>query len=172
MQGQLLSILKTAFDWSEAEKTGHILPCEGVDEDYDVPNRTMREIEIELKKHLGMQQTLFGSDMINYVTVGKEHYQIEIPESMLAKVPQEDEAHSPYLYAKELGHPVLSSQSGSGCFVPNDVNIGGHRNACFMLLTGPNMDGKSTLLRQVCLAVILATVEYLFQMLRTRILNF
>jgi hypothetical protein len=25
---------------------------------------------------------------------------------MLAKVPQEDEAHSPYLYAKELGHPV------------------------------------------------------------------
>jgi DNA mismatch repair protein MSH6 len=91
---------------------------------------------------------------------------------MLAKVPQEDEAHSPYLYAKELGHPVLSSQSGSGCFVPNDVNIGGHRNACFMLLTGPNMGGKSTLLRQVCLAVILATVEYLFQMLRTRILNF
>ena len=106
MQGQLLSILKTAFDWSEAEKTGHILPCEGVDEDYDVANRTMREIEIELEKHLGMQQTLFGSDMINYVTVGKEHYQIEIPESMLAKVPQEDEAHSPYLHAKELGHPV------------------------------------------------------------------
>lgn len=46
-----------------------------------------------------------------------------------------DEAHSPYLHAKELGHPVLSSQRGSGCFVPNDVNIGGHRNACFMLLT-------------------------------------
>ena len=53
-----------------------------------------------------------------------------------------DEAHSPYLHAKELGHPVLSSQSGSGCFVPNDVNIGGHINACFMLLTGPNMGGK------------------------------
>jgi DNA mismatch repair protein MSH6 len=43
---------ETAFDWSEAEKTGHILPCEGVDEDYDVANRTVREIEIELEKHL------------------------------------------------------------------------------------------------------------------------
>lgn len=63
----------------------------------------------------------------------------------------------PCLSAKSLGHPVLRSDSlGKGSFVPNDVTIGGSGNPSFILLTGPNMGGKSTLLRQVCLAVILA----------------
>lgn len=65
----------------------------------------------------------------------------------------------PYLNAKSLGHPLLRSDSlGKGAFVPNDVTLGGSGNASFILLTGPNMGGKSTLLRQVCLAVILAQV--------------
>ncbi|XP_065860345.1 DNA mismatch repair protein MSH6 [Euphorbia lathyris] len=65
----------------------------------------------------------------------------------------------PYLSAKNLGHPVLSSDSlGKGAFVPNDINIGGSSGSSFLLLTGPNMGGKSTLLRQVCLAVILAQI--------------
>ncbi|KAK7259232.1 hypothetical protein RIF29_24833 [Crotalaria pallida] len=66
---------------------------------------------------------------------------------------------TPCLSAKSLGHPVLRSDSlGKGDFVPNDITIGGPDNASFILLTGPNMGGKSTLLRQVCLAVILAQV--------------
>lgn len=65
----------------------------------------------------------------------------------------------PCFSAKSLGHPVLRSDSlGKGAFVPNDITIGGPGNASFILLTGPNMGGKSTLLRQVCLAVILAQV--------------
>ncbi|XP_057966669.1 DNA mismatch repair protein MSH6 isoform X2 [Malania oleifera] len=65
----------------------------------------------------------------------------------------------PYCSAKSLGHPILRSDSlGKGTFVPNDITIGGSGNASFILLTGPNMGGKSTLLRQVCLAVILAQV--------------
>lgn len=71
-----------------------------------------------------------------------------------------DSSKEPYLSAKGLGHPILKSDSlGKGTFVPNDVNIGGSANASFILLTGPNMGGKSTLLRQVCLAVILAQVD-------------
>ncbi|KAJ6972861.1 DNA mismatch repair protein MSH6 [Populus alba] len=65
----------------------------------------------------------------------------------------------PCLSAKKLGHPVLRSDSlGKGAFVPNDISIGGSGCASFILLTGPNMGGKSTLLRQVCLAVILAQI--------------
>ncbi|CAL0311136.1 unnamed protein product [Lupinus luteus] len=66
---------------------------------------------------------------------------------------------APYLSAESLGHPVLRRDSlGNGDFVHNDINIGGPDHASFILLTGPNMGGKSTLLRQVCLAVILAQV--------------
>ncbi|XP_022757900.1 DNA mismatch repair protein MSH6 isoform X2 [Durio zibethinus] len=65
----------------------------------------------------------------------------------------------PCFSAKGLGHPILRSDSlGKGAFVPNDITIGGSGHASFLLLTGPNMGGKSTLLRQVCLAVILAQV--------------
>ncbi|KAJ8900413.1 hypothetical protein K2173_025190 [Erythroxylum novogranatense] len=65
----------------------------------------------------------------------------------------------PLLSAKCLGHPVLKSDSlNKGAFVPNDINIGGSGCASFILLTGPNIYGKSTLIRQVCLAVILAQV--------------
>lgn len=72
-----------------------------------------------------------------------------------------DSSKEPCLSAKGLGHPILRSDSlGKGTFVPNDVNIGGSANASFILLTGPNMGGKSTLLRQVCLAVILAQVDF------------
>ncbi|KAL2345471.1 hypothetical protein Fmac_006756 [Flemingia macrophylla] len=66
---------------------------------------------------------------------------------------------APYLNAKSLGHPVLRSDTlGKSAFVPNDITIGGSDHASFILLTGPNMGGKSTLLRQVCLTVILAQV--------------
>lgn len=69
----------------------------------------------------------------------------------------------PCFTAKNLGHPVLGRDSlGKGTFVPNDITIGGADHACFILLTGPNMGGKSTLLRQVCLAVILAQVRFFF----------
>jgi ABC-type iron transport system FetAB ATPase subunit len=36
--------------------------------------------------------------------------------------------------------------------------MGGPGNASFIVLTGPNMGGKSTLLRQVCFTIILAQV--------------
>lgn len=66
----------------------------------------------------------------------------------------------PFLSAKSLGHPVISSDTlGEGTFVTNDVTLGGSGQSSFILLSGPNMGGKSTLLRQVCLAVILAQVS-------------
>ncbi|KAL3572324.1 hypothetical protein D5086_026228 [Populus alba] len=52
---------------------------------------------------------------------------------------------------------VRSDSLGKGAFVPNDISIGGAWCASFILLTGPNMGGKSTL-RQVCLAVILTQI--------------
>jgi DNA mismatch repair protein MSH6 len=60
--------------------------------------------------------------------------------------------------AKQLRHPAGVGGAGCGSFVPNDIEIGGGAPG-FLLLTGPNMGGKSTLLRQVCLAAVLAQVR-------------
>ena len=65
-----------------------------------------------------------------------------------------------YLRAANLRHPAadaLVAAGGAASFVPNDVSLGG-KAPPFVLLTGPNMGGKSTLLRQVCLAALAAHV--------------
>ncbi len=51
-------------------------------------------------------------------------------------------------------HPVVERQLDGGRFVPNDCVLGA--GADVMILTGPNMGGKSTYLRQVALIVLLA----------------
>jgi DNA mismatch repair protein MutS len=54
-------------------------------------------------------------------------------------------------------HPVLDVSMPPGRFVPNDVRLGGGAGR-FLLITGPNMAGKSTYIRQVALIVILAQI--------------
>ena len=51
-------------------------------------------------------------------------------------------------------HPVVERRLEAGAFVPNDVRLGD--GADVVLLTGPNMGGKSTYLRQTALIVLLA----------------
>ncbi|XP_076896229.1 DNA mismatch repair protein MSH6-like isoform X1 [Bidens hawaiensis] len=244
-----LKHFKNAFDWMEAKSTGRIIPRDGVDDEYDTACRAVTDIEFSLKKHLKEQRQLIGDSSIDYVTVGKDSYLLEIPESLSGSLPSDYERQSskkgvsrywtpaikkyikelseaesekesklksimqrligrfcehhvswrqlvstaaeldvliamavasdiyegptcrplivdpsvenesPFLVANNLGHPVLRNDTlGDGTFVPNDVSIGGSNKARFILLTGPNMGGKSTLLRQVCLAVILAQV--------------
>jgi DNA mismatch repair protein MutS len=52
-------------------------------------------------------------------------------------------------------HPVVEQMSAAGQFVPNDVLMDADQKRLW-LITGPNMAGKSTLMRQVALIVILA----------------
>jgi DNA mismatch repair protein MutS len=53
-------------------------------------------------------------------------------------------------------HPVMEALLGSS-FVPNDLRLG-VGSSRFVLLTGPNMGGKSTYLRQSALLVVLAQI--------------
>ncbi|KAF6156960.1 hypothetical protein GIB67_039721 [Kingdonia uniflora] len=238
---------KDAFDWVEADQSGRIIPHEGVDNEYDSACKTVMDVESSFAGHLKEQHKVLGDSSITYVTVGKDLYLLEVPESLQGCVPRDYELRSskkgffrywtpqikellgelsqaeaekesklksilqrliglfckhhykwrelvstvaeldvlislaaasdyyegptcrptitgsqcinevPCLSAKNLGHPVLRSDFlGRGTFVSNNITIGGSGNASFILLTGPNMGGKSTLLRQVCMAVILA----------------
>jgi len=61
---------------------------------------------------------------------------------------------------KASRHPVIEKKAGFNSFVPNDCSLEGglkkdSKNQIF-ILTGPNMAGKSTYMRQVALCVILA----------------
>ncbi len=52
-------------------------------------------------------------------------------------------------------HPTVEAAMAAGEFVPNDIRLDADDDQV-MILTGPNMAGKSTFLRQVALIVILA----------------
>ncbi|EPS69161.1 hypothetical protein M569_05605, partial [Genlisea aurea] len=244
----ILTRFKDAFDWDEANNLGRVIPREGVDVEYDASCQRLKDINSDLAKHLKEQRKILGDSSISYVTIGKDVYLLEVPESLSQSIPKEYELRSskkgffrywtpkirdlvgelsrvesdkdsklkgilrklvrefceshikwrqmvatvaeldvlislsiageyyegkacrpvvqeqvaeavPHVSALSLGHPILRNDTlREGSFVTNDVTLGGSDHAGFMLLTGPNMGGKSTLLRQVCLAVILAQI--------------
>lgn len=54
-------------------------------------------------------------------------------------------------------HPIVERSVGAEGFIPNDCRLGG-AGAQALLITGPNMAGKSTYLRQVALITLLAQI--------------
>ncbi len=83
--------------------------------------------------------------------------------SALAEVAHRDDWVRPLiddsleLVLDDARHPVVERLAAAGRFVPNDVSLGvGDDRPRLWLVTGPNMAGKSTLMRQTAIAVILA----------------
>jgi DNA mismatch repair protein MutS len=63
----------------------------------------------------------------------------------------------PCIEIEQGRHPVVEACLPSGAFVPNDLNLGSGK-PCFALITGPNMAGKSTVLRQTALIALMAHI--------------
>ncbi len=61
----------------------------------------------------------------------------------------------PVLEIREGRHPVLDIVQPHGSFVPNDV-FANESTGSILLITGPNMAGKSTYIRQVALITLMA----------------
>ena len=77
----------------------------------------------------------------------------EVAESQHFTRPRVDKGSA--LVIRDGRHPVVEVMMGRGAFVPNDAILDPASNQ-ILLLTGPNMAGKSTYMRQVALIVILA----------------
>ncbi|CAM6117172.1 unnamed protein product [Calypogeia fissa] len=236
----VIDYFETAFDGEEAERTGRIVPHEGVDSSFDEAESAVKTATQELADYLVEQRKKFGNSS-ELCDSRKEQYQMEIPEKFHAKVPSSYEVKSSRkgyrrywtpdikellldlaageqqrelalrgilqglvkrfcedypnwlalvksvaevdvlislseaghsastcrptfvkdsrkIVAEGIRHPIACiNLAGGGSFVPNDVALGGD-GPPFMLLTGPNMGGKSTLIRQVCLAVVSAQI--------------
>ena len=58
---------------------------------------------------------------------------------------------------EEGRHPIIERNLGSESFVPNNTKMG-YDDSHIMVITGPNMSGKSTYLRQVALITLLAQI--------------
>ena len=58
---------------------------------------------------------------------------------------------------KDGRHPVIEKMLGSGEFIPNDTYLDENLNR-LSIITGPNMAGKSTYMRQVALITLMAQV--------------
>ncbi len=70
--------------------------------------------------------------------------------------PQMNDGHS--LLLKDCRHPVIEYQLPQGeSYIPNTISLNKDEQR-IIILTGPNMSGKSAILRQTALAVILAQI--------------
>ena len=68
-------------------------------------------------------------------------------------MPQVDSSDS--ITITEGRHPVVEKMLSGAPFVPNDTHMDGGEDLC-AIITGPNMAGKSTYMRQVALIVLMA----------------
>ncbi len=78
------------------------------------------------------------------------------------------------LTLEDARHPVVEKLAAAGRFVPNDVTLDAAQDPKaprprLLLVTGPNMAGKSTLMRQTALAVILGQMGAFVPARRARI---
>lgn len=58
---------------------------------------------------------------------------------------------------KDGRHPLVERILSSNLFVPNDISLN-HNNCEIMIITAPNMAGKSTYMRQVALITLMAQI--------------
>ena len=63
----------------------------------------------------------------------------------------------PAIQIKEGRHPVVERVLGTGGYVPNDLSLS-NDDARVVVLTGPNMAGKSTYIRQVAIITLMAQI--------------
>ncbi|CAM9356008.1 unnamed protein product, partial [Discosporangium mesarthrocarpum] len=251
----VISFFRKAFDAKQAKQDGVIKPKAGVDPVFDKAKEHIKGIEMDLHRHLTQQQKQLRCTEINYCKSGKDRYQLEVPDHILAKHGQprdyeirskkkgwkrfwtpfikdkllelaeaeqqlgdaqrdqmrrlfakfdehselwaaavrslahldallslmevssqpgfsrphlyDDVGVSPFIRLKDARHPCLANTYQGGECIPNNCALGKAPQdlidaspdaPSMLLLTGPNMGGKSTLLRQTCLVAILAQV--------------
>ncbi len=79
----------------------------------------------------------------------------QVAEDMNYCMPQVD--NSGIIDIKQGRHPVIEKMLGEGMFVENDTYLDKEENR-LSIITGPNMAGKSTYMRQVALITLMAQV--------------
>ncbi|MBP1968025.1 DNA mismatch repair protein MutS [Virgibacillus natechei] len=107
------------------------------------------EIREQIKEDIPRLQYL--ADMVSTIDVLQAF--ATVSEANNYKRPQFGKNH---LTITSGRHPVIEQVMKEGSFVPNDISLNDNKN--ILLITGPNMSGKSTYMRQLALTVIMGQI--------------
>ena len=129
------------------EKEALILKAE--EESVELEYEIFIEIRETLKKHIEEIQN-----------VAKIISKIDVLQSF-ATVSEQNNYLRPNFNNKNIQitngrHPVIEKVMDEGSFVPNDVFL--NQDKCILIITGPNMSGKSTYMRQLALTIIMGQI--------------
>ena len=92
------------------------------------------------------------ADVLSTIDVLSDFAEVAVYNGYVRPVFNEDDVVS----LEEVRHPVLEQLVGKEHFVKNNVHI--DNDNFLQIITGPNMGGKSTIMRQVAIAVIMAQI--------------
>ena len=127
----------------------------------EIHNASEKIIELERKHFLEVRRAV-REQLDPVLTVSEIISELDVLQSFafaatLYAYNRPEVTESRILRIKEGRHPVVEAHLPGGGFVPNDLELESGGKS-FVLLTGPNMAGKSTYLRQNALIVLMAQI--------------
>lgn len=105
------------------------------------------QIKDQIKRLQKLAQALAKLDVLQSFASVSENHQFVKPQLS-------ENSHN--LKIKDGWHPVVEQVMGKQSYVPNDILM--DEQQTILLITGPNMSGKSTYMRQLALTVIMAQI--------------
>lgn len=112
--------------------------------EYDVFVKIREKVKGQIKRLQSLAQALSELDVLQSFAVVSEDYHFVRPLMNTGHV----------LKIKDGRHPVVEKFMGHQEYVPNDVMM--DESTDILLITGPNMSGKSTYMRQLALTAVMA----------------
>ena len=161
-------LAKAPREWRRKQTiaTGERFTCEELD--------TLADKLAHAEDRLASRESELFSDLVKRLAAHSERLRAVAARlgtldvsSALAELAHRDDYTRPdvddscELILEDARHPVVERLAAAGRFVPNDVVLDAMADASsdrsrLWIVTGPNMAGKSTFMRQVALAVVLA----------------
>ncbi|MFL2104506.1 DNA mismatch repair protein MutS [Desemzia sp. FAM 23991] len=115
--------------------------------EYELFTEVREAVKDSIERLQNLAKTVATIDGLQSFAVVSEKYHYVRP--VMSQGSQE-------IHLAEGRHPVVEKVLGQQTYVPNDVEM--DKDTEVMLITGPNMSGKSTYMRQLALTVIMAQI--------------
>jgi DNA mismatch repair protein MutS len=118
-----------------------------VDLEYQLFLEVREQVKANIDRLQKLAKTISAVDVLQAFATVSERYQYTRP---ILK------SNSKELHIVEGRHPVVEKVLGHQEYIPNSVHMS--KENIILLITGPNMSGKSTYMRQLALTVVMAQI--------------